>query len=174
MAAIMKHTTLADWIRTDEQKEADKTEVLMDHEVRHDGRIYHKITYVGAQTGSLAQHLPPWSAPTPPPTTEESRFRAPRPFAPYELHTVTHAHTHTRTRAHTHMNTHFVSCAGPSSCDILTSTRRLFAPLFLVLLRSSTGVPPAVSPRRTTSTPSSAPVCSAGCGSISPGLRSTF
>ena len=55
MAAIMKHTTLADWIRSDEQKEADQTEVLMDHEVRHEGRIYHKIKYVWAQAGSLAQ-----------------------------------------------------------------------------------------------------------------------
>ena len=173
MAAIMKHTTLADWIRTDEQKEADKTEVLMDHEVRHDGRIYHKITYVWAQTGSLAQPASLVRAHAPPHHRGEPISR-PAPLRPIRVtHSYTHAHTHTRTRAHTHMNTHFVSCAGPSSCDILTSTR-LFAPLFLVLLRSSTGVPPAVSPRRTTSTPSSAPVCSAGCGSISPGLRSTF
>ena len=99
MAAIMKHTTLADWIRSDEQKEADQTEVLMDHEVRHEGRIYHKIKYVWAQAGSLAQPASLVRAhPAQPRATGPCIPRPPRP-----------PHTHT------HMNIYFVPCAALSS-----------------------------------------------------------
>ena len=101
MAAIMKHTTLADWIRSDEQKEADQTEVLMDHEVRHEGRIYHKIKYVWAQAGSLAQPASLVRAhPAQRPALLVRAFPAPPDPAlrAPSLHTrYTHTHTHTRT-----------------------------------------------------------------------------
>lgn len=111
MAAIMKHTTLADWIRSDEQKEADQTEVLMDHEVRHEGRIYHKIKYVWAQAGSLAQPASLFRAhPAQRPALLVRAFPAPPDPAPRASSPHT-SYTHTRA----HMNIYFVPCAALSS-----------------------------------------------------------